>query len=96
MLYLIAYDIRNGKRLNAVAKCCLRYGQRVGLSVFEANFETRERLEMFTYELSRKIDLRTDLVRIYRICENCVRERLILGCSVGENPTLSEGEAYVF
>ena len=96
MLYIIAYDIRNGRRLNAIAKCCLRYGQRVGLSVFEANFEKRELFDLFLQELSCRIDPNSDLVRIYRICENCLRERIILGKSTGENPKLKEGEAYVF
>ena len=96
MLYLVAYDIRNARRLNAVAKFCLRYGVRVGLSVFEMRFDRRIEFEYFLEELSARMDTDIDLVRIYRICENCLRERRILGKSTGENTILREGCAYVF
>lgn len=96
MLYLVAYDIRNARRLNAVAKFCLRYGVRVGLSVFEMRFDRRTEFEYFLEELSARMDTDIDLVRIYRICENCLRERRILGKSTGENVILREGFAYVF
>lgn len=96
MLYLVAYDIRNARRLSAVAKFCLRYGIRVGLSVFEIRFDRRIDFEYFIEELSSRIDSDTDLIRIYRICENCLRERRVLGKSTGENTILREGFAYVF
>lgn len=96
MLYLVAYDIRNARRLNAVAKFCLRYGVRVGLSVFEMRFDRRIEFEYFLEELSSRMDTNIDLIRIYRICENCLRERRILGKSTGENTILREGCAYVF
>lgn len=96
MLYLIAYDIRNGRRLNAVAKICRRYGVRVGLSVFEARFSKREDFESFIRLLSANIDAEKDLIRIYKICENCARERCVLGHSIGENKALREGEAFIF
>ena len=96
MLSLVAYDIRHARRLNAVAKFCLRYGVRVGLSVFEMRFDRRIEFEYFLEELSSRMDTNIDLIRIYRICENCLRERRILGKSTGENTILREGCAYVF
>lgn len=96
MLYLVAYDVRAPKRLNAVAKICLRCGFRVGLSVFEIRFETLPEFEDFAARISAVIDPDADLVRIYRICENCRRERLILGKSIGENRAPAEGEAFIF
>lgn len=96
MRYVIAYDIRNGRRLNAVAKTCCRYGVRVGLSVFEAHFKTREELDAFVRLLSAQTDASKDLIRIYRICENCGRESLILGRSIGENPAMNRHDAFIF
>lgn len=96
MLYLIAYDIRSTRRLRATAKICRRYGVRVGLSVFEAHFESKDDFENFSALLNREIDEKRDLVRIYRICENCLRERIVLGRSIGENPPRAEDDAFIF
>lgn len=96
MLYVVAYDIRDNRRLSAVAKVCRRYGVRVGLSVFEAHFKCPEDYQHFLRELEQRIEPTSDLIRIYRICENCVRERTVLGLSSGENLPRANGEAFIF
>lgn len=96
MTYLVAYDIRSGLRLRRVAKLCLRFGTRVGLSVFEMNLKNENDYYDFLKQLAKQIDTEHDLVRIYRICENCLEKRLILGKSRGELKILKEGEAYIF
>lgn len=96
MLYVLAYDVRDPKRLRNVAKRCLRVGVRVGLSVFEIRFGTTSERDEFLRRLAPLIDPERDQIRIYRICENCAQERSVLGKSRGESVELEEGKAYVF
>ncbi len=96
MLYVIAYDVRDGRRLRGVAKYCARFGVRVGLSVFETRFENPDAFEAFSNRLNALIDPERDLIRIYRVCENCIQKRRVLGKSRGETAVSGKGDAYVF
>ena len=50
MLRVIAYDIREPKRLKRVAKCCERFGVRIEKSVFESRLGN-ERFQAFWNQL---------------------------------------------
>lgn len=65
MVYLLVYDI-NEKRLQKVAKVCVKYGSRVQGSVFEMRLNDTEYTQL-KKELSTIIDDEEDSIRIYKI-----------------------------
>ncbi|MDO4595009.1 MAG: CRISPR-associated endonuclease Cas2 [Tissierellia bacterium] len=74
MLVLITYDVntidKNGKkRLNHVAKICVRYGQRVQNSVFECSLDPSQYVEI-KERLKNIIDLEKDNLRFYNLGKN--------------------------
>ena len=71
MLHLVAYDIRNSKRLRNVAKTCEDFGMRVEYSVFECDL-TDKHFQQFWTLLSDIIDEDEDCILAYRICGSCV------------------------
>ena len=64
MKYLLAFDISNGRRRNAVVRCCLAHGFRVQKSVFEI-FMERSNVDEFEDRMLQMIDENSDSVRIY-------------------------------
>lgn len=70
MLWLIAYDISDPKRLYRVAKLMKRYGTRVQRSVFECRLD-QTRLKTLVSEIKATIKPRRDRVQIYRLCDFC-------------------------
>ena len=81
MFVVISYDIQDDKKRVKVAKLLENYGTRVQYSVFECLI-SKEQLKKIMEETKKIIDLNTDSVRFYSICENCVRKIEITG--VGE------------
>ncbi len=73
MLYIIAYDIREPKRLRRVAKTCEDYGIRVEYSVFECDF-SEEVFREFWRKVKFIIDESEDCLLAYRICGSCVQK----------------------
>ncbi|HBM15073.1 MAG TPA: CRISPR-associated endonuclease Cas2 [Lentisphaeria bacterium] len=73
MLYIIAYDIREPKRLRKVAKTCEDYGIRVEYSVFECDF-SEEIFREFWDKLKLHVDEDEDSLLAYRICGSCVQK----------------------
>ncbi len=71
MLYLVAYDIRDPKRLRLVAKTCKDYGLRVEYSVFECDLAEEIFCRMWD-ELLSVMDAEEDAILAYRICGACV------------------------
>ena len=71
MLRLVAYDVREPKRLRKVAKVCEDFGIRVEYSVFECDLSEIlfSRLWM---QLQKIIDPGEDCILAYRICGACV------------------------
>lgn len=65
MVYLLVYDI-NEKRLQRVAKVCVKYGSRVQGSVFEMRLNNTEYTQL-KRELSEIINVEEDSVRIYKL-----------------------------
>lgn len=73
MLYLVAYDIRNPRRLRRVAKVCEDYGVRVEYSVFECDLP-EDLFQRMWRDLGREIDVKEDALLGYRICGSCVEK----------------------
>ena len=74
MLVLVTYDVNTEsdggkKRLRRVAKCCLRYGQRVQNSVFECVVDAAQ-YAMMENELLKIIDQKSDSLRFYNLGNN--------------------------
>jgi CRISPR-associated protein Cas2 len=70
MLWLVAYDISDPKRLYRVAKLMKRYGTRVQRSVFECRLDSA-RMKQLVSEIKVTIQPRRDRVQIYRLCDVC-------------------------
>ena len=70
MLRIIAYDIREPKRLKRVAKCCERFGVRIEKSVFESRLGN-ERFRAFWEQLSSTADLEEDSLVAVPVCASC-------------------------
>ena len=71
MLHLVAYDIREAKRLRRVAQTCEDFGLRVEYSVFECDLD-ETRFARFWEKLLKIIDQDEDSLIAYRICGACV------------------------
>ena len=74
MLILVTYDVntedRAGtRRLNRIAKLCVKYGQRVQNSVFECLVEAHD-YRVLQNELLKIADLDKDSLRFYNLGNN--------------------------
>ena len=77
MMVLVTYDVNTEsaegkKRLRQVAKCCVRYGQRVQNSVFEIDTDYGTFLKVKD-QLLKLIDETTDSLRFYYLGNNWKR-----------------------
>ncbi len=71
MLILVTYDVNTEtedgkKRLRQVAKCCIKYGQRVQNSVFECVLDEGQ-YRKFQHLLLKIIDTEKDSLRFYNL-----------------------------
>lgn len=71
MKYLIAYDICKNKSRKKAASILEGIGVRVNLSVFEVELNSTQ-LKHLVKDLTALSNPKTDSVRFYRICENCL------------------------
>lgn len=78
MFYVISYDITDDKRRNKVAKILESYACRVQYSVFEI-ICNEEIIEKITYELKNVIKENEDSIRIYSLCNSCVKRVIVFG-----------------
>jgi CRISPR-associated protein Cas2 len=78
MLTVIAYDIVDDRRRDAVSTLLTDYGRRVNYSVFECALAGEE-FEHLRAQLSRLINAREDRIVLYRLCENCRLRRSAIG-----------------
>ena len=74
MLMLVTYDVstktlEGQKRLRQVAKCCIKYGQRVQKLVFECVIDEGQ-YRKFQAQLLKIIDLEKDSLRFYNLGRN--------------------------
>ena len=84
MLTVIAYDIADDRRRDAVSTLLADYGRRVNYSVFECDLTTEEYKHIQTH-LARLIDQRQDRIVLYRLCEGCRPRKTTLGIILQEN-----------
>ena len=78
MTYFISYDISDPKRLRNVAKTLENFGFRLQYSFFQCDME-KDRLEQLKSQLLGIIDESEDSLRIYPVCEDCLRKNDSLG-----------------
>lgn len=90
MFYVISYDITDDKRRNKVAKILESYACRVQYSVFEI-ICNEEVIDKIASELKNIIKENEDSIRIYSLCNSCVKRVTVFG--VGE--ITKEVEVYV-
>ena len=67
--HLLAYDIRDPKRLRKVAKCLEGYGTRIQYSIFRCRLD-REALEKLHWELNQIMESEDDLL-VMPMCSSC-------------------------
>ena len=89
MYVLVSYDIVKDAPRGRVMRFMKNFGERVQLSVFECdlNGDMYRRMKQGVEDL---IDKRTDRVRYYRLCRECVGRVIISGW--GESPGESDFE----
>lgn len=88
MLHIVAYDIRDPRRLKKIAGLCLDYGVRMQYSVFEFDLEP-ELTRKFVFEIESVIDKSRDREMIVPVCGNCRKNIRLLGqAEVFELPRL--------
>jgi CRISPR-associated protein Cas2 len=78
MFVVVSYDIPEDKRRLKVAKELENYGNRVQYSVFECNLQEDKLKEMCETLLSI-IKQQEDSLRVYRLCESCLKKVKIYG-----------------
>ena len=78
--YLVVYDISNDKRRTRLHKRLQDYGTPVQYSVFECLADAEELAKMKKMIL-RTIKPRLDQVRIYSLCEACLKKTWISAAS---------------
>ena len=76
--HLVAYDIRDPKRLRRVAKTCEDFGCRRQLSVFLCRISALD-LVRLKARMEEIIDPQQDQVIFIRLCANCAAEIEALG-----------------
>ena len=81
MFVLISYDIEDDKKRTKVSKLLENYGTRVQYSVFECLINM-EQLKTIKEKTKKIINLETDSIRFYSICDSCVNRIEIVG--IGE------------
>ncbi len=78
MIALITYDITEPKRLNDLRGFLKEFGLRTQKSVFECDIDGPA-IRRIRAHCRDKLDLDTDSVRIYKICDRCIGKVLISG-----------------
>lgn len=78
MMYFICYDITNPKRLKSVAKTLENFGLRVQYSFFQCEM-SRSIMEDLRDRLLMIIEPKEDSLRIYPICEDCLKKTSNMG-----------------
>ena len=87
-LYLICYDISNDKIRSKTSELLEQWGERINLSVFECVF-THAQLKKVTDEICRKMDQKTDSIKIYLLCRECYSKCIKIGKKDNEVDTIT-------
>lgn len=78
MKYVVAFDISNNKKRNAVAKVCAQWGFRVQKSVFEI-FMDSSKVNDFSEKLLNLINPDLDTIRLYPLDKDNDKNIVIIG-----------------
>jgi len=95
MIYIVTYDIKFDcvndpkamKRLKCVSDVLCDYGLRRQRSIFECILD-EPKLQEMKKEIAKVIDREKDSVRIYALCEKCLKKAIVQG--VGEIVEIKE------
>jgi len=79
--YVISYDVVDDKKRYKIAKLLEGKGTRVQKSVFECYLTEKEIIKLHK-DIMKKIDPKTDSVRIYLLCKRCKAAISVLGNGV--------------
>jgi CRISPR-associated protein Cas2 len=79
MFYIVTYDISDDRRRTKVANILEDFGDRVQYSVFEMELERAEQVDEMRARLEQVIDVQSDGIRIYFLCQGCQTKIVILG-----------------
>lgn len=78
MVYFVSYDITVPKRLAKIAKILSNFGLRVQYSFFECEME-KQKMELLKTQILENMDLEEDSLRIYPLCEDCLKKTSSIG-----------------
>ncbi|HOU51739.1 MAG: CRISPR-associated endonuclease Cas2 [Smithella sp.] len=78
MITLITYDITDPKRLNKLRDFLKEFGLRTQKSVFECDIDDIALKKIRAY-CRDNLDISSDSVRIYKICNRCINKVKISG-----------------
>lgn len=78
LFLVISYDIVDDKKRNKVANLLEDYGKRVQYSVFECRLN-KKLFDRAIKEILPFIDEEVDSLRVYWLCERCVKEIKVYG-----------------
>jgi CRISPR-associated protein Cas2 len=74
---VISYDISDDRTRNKVANLLMDYGKRVQYSVFECRVDAKTLEKIIA--LLMPFAEGNDSIRVYQLCESCVRNVILLG-----------------
>jgi CRISPR-associated protein Cas2 len=77
--FVVAYDISSNKRRKKIGDALEAYGKRVNYSVFEIQLGSKSQKSVLEKELLKLIEPKTDSLRFYHVCENCMKKSWSLG-----------------
>ena len=78
MIVLITYDITDAKRLRTLHRFLKDFGLNTQKSVFECDLD-EEGIKTIRAFCKERLDLSSDSVRIYKICNTCINKVIISG-----------------
>ncbi len=78
MITLVTYDITEPKRLNDLRRFLKEFGLRTQKSVFECDIDDLAIRKIRLY-CRDNLDISSDSVRIYKICNRCINKVVISG-----------------
>lgn len=81
MITLITYDITDPKRLVRLNKFLKEFGLNTQKSVFECDIDEQALKQIRVY-CRDNLDIATDSVRIYKICNRCINKVVISGLGI--------------
>lgn len=78
MITLVTYDITDPRRLVKLHKFLKEFGLNTQKSVFECDIDNQALKRIRAY-CRDNLDLQRDAIRIYKICDHCMRKVKISG-----------------